>query len=56
MLEIVAKGGNPAARLIIRFELWDALNENLIASKDVRVDGPWYYNNSSSGGGGSGGE
>ena len=56
VLEIVAKGGNPAARLIISFELWDALNENLIASKDVRVDGPWYYNDSSSGGGGSGGE
>ena len=56
VLEIVARAGNPAARLIIRFELWDALNENLIASKDVRVDGPWYNNSSSGGGGGSGGE
>ena len=57
VLEIVAVGGNPAARLIISFELWDALNENLIASKDVRVDGPWYNNSpSGGGGGGSGGE
>ena len=56
VLEIVANGGNTSAKLVVRFELWDALNENLIASKDVRVDGPWYYNNSSSGGGGSGGE
>ena len=56
VLEIVANGGNSSAKVVIRFELWDALNENKIASKDVRVDGPWYYNNSSSGGGGSGGE
>ena len=56
VLEIVARGGNSSAKLVIRFELWDALNDNKIASKDVRVDGPWYYNNSSSGGGGSGGE
>ena len=56
VLEITAHGGNSSAKVVIRFELWDALNENLIASKDVRVDGPWYYNNSSSGGGGSGGE
>ena len=56
MLEIVANGGNSSAKVVIRFELWDALNGHLRASKDVRVDGPWYYNNSSSGGGGSGGE
>ena len=56
VLEIVANGGNTSAKLVVHFELWDALNENLIASKDVRVDGPWYWNNSSSGGGGSGGE
>ena len=56
VLEIVANGGNTSAKVVIHFELWDALNENLIASKDVRVDGPWYWNNSSSGGGGSGGE
>ena len=56
VLEIVAHGGNPSAKLVVRFELWDDSNENKIASKDVRVDGPWYYNDSSSGGGGSGGE
>ena len=56
VLEIVANGGNSSAKVVIRFELWDDSNDNKIASKDVRVDGPWYYNNSSSGGGGSGGE
>ena len=56
VLEIVANGGNSSAKLVVRFELWDDSNENKIASKDVRVDGPWYWNNSSSGGGGSGGE
>ena len=56
VLEIAANGGNSSAKVVIRFELWDALNENLIASKDVRVDGPWYWNDSSGGGGGSGGE
>ena len=56
VLEIVAYGGNTSAKVVIRFELWDDSNDNKIASKDVRVDGPWYYNNSSSGGGGSGGE
>ena len=56
VLEIVAYGGNPSAKLVVRFELWDALNGNLRASKDVTLTGPWYYNDSSSGGGGSGGE
>ena len=56
VLEIVARGGNTSAKVVVRFELWDDSNDNKIASKDVRVDGPWYYNNSSSGGGGSGGE
>ena len=56
VLEIVANGGNTSAKLVVRFELWDALNGNLRASKDVTVNGPWYWNNSSSGGGGSGGE
>lgn len=56
VLEIVARGGNPGAKLVVRFELWDALNENLRASKDVTLTGPWYWNDSSSGGGGSGGE
>ena len=56
VLEIAANGGNTSAKLVVRFELWDDSNDNKIASKDVRVDGPWYYNNSSSGGGGSGGE
>ena len=55
VLEITALGGNSSAKVVIRFELWDALNENKIASKDVTLTGPW-YNNSSSGGGGSGGE
>lgn len=57
VLELLPNGGNPAARIIIRFELWDDLNENLIASKDVRIDGGWFWSDSSSGGGGgSGGE
>ena len=56
VLEIIALGGNPSARLVIRFELWDALNENKIASKDVTLTGSWTWSDSSSGGGGSGGE
>lgn len=56
VLEIVANGGNPSATVVIRFELWDALNENLIASKDVTLTGSWTWSDSSSGGGGSGGE
>ena len=56
VLEIVARGGNSSAKLVVRFELWDDSNDNKIASKDVTVNGPWYWNNSSSGGGGSGGE
>lgn len=56
VLEIVAHGGNPSATVVIRFELWDALNENKIASKDVTLTGSWAWSNSSSGGGGSGGE
>ena len=56
VLEIVALGGNPSAKVVIRFELWDALNENLIASKDVTLTGSWTWSDSSSGGGGSGGE
>lgn len=56
VLEIVANGGNPNAKVVIHFELWDDLNENLIASTDVTINGDWYYNDSSSGGGGSGGE
>ena len=56
VLEIVANGGNTSAKLVVHFELWDALNDNIRASKDVTLTGPWYYNNSSSGGGGSGGE
>ena len=57
VLEIVAKGGNSSAKVVVRFELWDALNENKIASKDVTLTGSWYWNDSSSGGGGgSGGE
>lgn len=56
VLEIVANGGNPSATVVIRFELWDALNDNLIASKDVTVSGSWTWSDSSSGGGGSGGE
>ena len=56
VLEIVAKGGNPSAKVVIRFELWDALNENKIASKDVTLTGSWYWSDSSGGGHGSGGE
>ena len=56
VLEIVARGGNPSATVVIRFELWDALNENKIASKDVTLTGSWTWSDSSSGGGGSGGE
>ena len=56
VLEIVARGGNPSATVVVRFELWDDLNENLIASKDVTVSGSWTWSDSSSGGGGSGGE
>ena len=55
VLEIVARGGNSSAKLVIRFELWDDLNENKLASKDVTLTGPWYWSGSS-GGGGSGGE
>ena len=55
VLEIVAKGGNSSAKVVIRFELWDALNENKLASKDVTLTGSWYWSGSS-GGGGSGGE
>ena len=55
VLEIVANGGNSSAKLVIRFELWDALNENKLASKDVTLTGSWYWSGSS-GGGGSGGE
>ena len=56
VLEIVAYGGNTNAKLVVRFELWDDSNDNKIASKDVTINGRWYWNNSSSGGGGSGGE
>lgn len=56
VLEIVANGGNSSAKVVIRFELWDALNENLIASKDVTLTGSWYWSDSSGGGHGSGGE
>ena len=56
VLEIVAKGGNSSAKVVIRFELWDALNENKIASKDVTLTGSWTWSDSSGGGGGSGGE
>ena len=56
VLEIVANGGNSSAKVVVRFELWDDLNDRKIASKDVTVNGSWYWNNSSSGGGGSGGE
>ena len=56
VLEIAARGGNPSATVVIRFELWDDLNDNLIASKDVTVSGSWTWSDSSSGGGGSGGE
>ena len=56
VLEIVARGGNSSAKLVVRFELWDALNENKIASKDVTLTGSWYWSDSSGGGHGSGGE
>ena len=56
VLEIAARGGNPSATVVVRFELWDALNENKIASKDVTLTGSWTWSDSSSGGGGSGGE
>lgn len=56
VLEIVARGGNPSATVVIRFELWDDLNDRKIASKDVTVSGSWTWSDSSSGGGGSGGE
>ena len=56
VLEIIALGGNSSAHLVVRFELWDDLNENLIASKDVTLSGSWTWSDSSSGGGGSGGE
>ena len=56
VLEIIALGGNPSATVVVRFELWDALNENLLASKDVTLTGSWTWSDSSSGGGGSGGE
>ena len=56
VLEIVANGGNPSATVIIYFELWDALNENIIASTTVTINGGWTWSDSSSGGGGSGGE
>ena len=56
VLEIVANGGNQSATVVIRFELWDDLNDNLISSKDVTVSGSWTWSDSSSGGGGSGGE
>lgn len=56
VLEIVANGGNSSAKVVVRFELWDALNENLIASKDVTLTGSWYWSDSSGGGHGSGGE
>ena len=56
VLEIAANGGNPSATVVVRFELWDDLNDNKIASKDVTVNGSWTWSDSSSGGGGSGGE
>lgn len=56
VLEIVAISGNTSATVVVRFELWDALNENLIASTDVTLTGSWTWSDSSSGGGGSGGE
>ena len=57
VLEIVANGGNSSAKVVVRFELWDDLNDNRIASTDVTLTGSWYWNNSSGGGGGgSGGE
>ena len=56
VLEIVANGGNSGAKVVIRFELWDDLNDNKISSTNVTINGNWYWNNSSGGGGGSGGE
>lgn len=56
VLEIVSNGGNSSAKVVVRFELWDDLNDRKIASKDVTVNGSWYWSNSSGGGGGSGGE
>lgn len=56
VLEIVSNGGNSGAKVVIRFELWDDLNDNKISSTDVTINGGWYSNDSSSGGGGSGGE
>ena len=56
VLEIVAVGGNTSAKVVIRFELWDDLNDNKLDSTDVTLTGSWYWNDSSSGGGGSGGE
>lgn len=57
VLEIVANGGNSNAEFVVRFELWDDLNDRKIASKDVTLTGSWYWSDSSSGGGGgSGGE
>ena len=57
VLEIVANGGNSSATVVIRFELWDDLNDNQLASTDVTINGGWTWSDSSSGGGGgSGGE
>lgn len=56
VLEIVANGGNSSAKLVIRFELWDDLNKNLIDSTNVTINGGWTWSDSSGGGGGSGGE
>ena len=57
VLEIVANGGNTSATVVIRFELWDDLNDNQLASKDVTLTGSWTWSSSSGGGGGgSGGE
>ena len=57
VLEIVANGGNSSAKLVVRFELWDDLNDNQLASTDVTVRGSWTWSSSSGGGGGgSGGE
>lgn len=56
VLEIAANGGNPSATVVVHFDLWDDLNENLIASTDVTLTGSWTWSDSSSGGGGSGGE
>lgn len=55
VLEIVARGGNTSAKVVVRFELWDDLNDRRIASKDVTLTGSWTWSNSSSGGGGSSG-